>query len=91
MIVSAVHPWLLNLRGDILEAKYQADLHELPMEFMVSSESPDQLKIQSKEKWFRRRKPKNPMRATREQILVNREEMFRQMGIVPWSESTIPR
>lgn len=44
MIVSAVHPWLMSLHGNILEAKSQQLRQCLPTEFIVSAQAPDRLK-----------------------------------------------
>jgi hypothetical protein len=54
MIVSAVHPWLMSLRGDILKAKtvMLGYSPSLPTEFMVII-GPNMM-IKEKEDWIRR-------------------------------------
>jgi len=54
MIVSAVHPWLMSLRGDILKAKTIALGYppSLPTEFMVKN-GPERMMIEDKEHWIR--------------------------------------
>jgi hypothetical protein len=56
MIVSAVHPWLMSLREDILKAKTIALGYplSLPTEFMVMTNRPDRLMIEDKEGWIQR-------------------------------------
>lgn len=55
MIVSAVHPWLMSLREDILKAMslFLGYPQSLPTEFMVTG-GPDILWIDDKEDWIRR-------------------------------------
>jgi hypothetical protein len=53
IIVLAVHPWLMSLRGDILKAKtiilgYPSSM---PTEFMVKS-GPEFMMIEEKEHWI---------------------------------------
>lgn len=62
MIMSAVHPWLMSLRGDILEAKSQQLRQPLPTEFIVNSNAPDALMITDKEQWIRRKRIMPPIR-----------------------------
>jgi len=57
MTVSAVHPWLMSFRGDILKAKTVALGYppSLPTEFMVKN-GPGRLMIEDKEYWIRERR-----------------------------------
>ena len=64
--LSAVHPWLISLRGEIMKAKAQQLRQQLPTEFMVRMQNPDQLRIDGKASWLQW---KNPRR-------VNKGELF---------------
>jgi hypothetical protein len=54
MAVSAVHPWLMSLREDILKAKTTALGYprSMPTEFLVEN-GPDMM-IEDKQHWIRR-------------------------------------
>jgi len=67
MIVSAVHPWLMSLRENILKAKTIALGYprSLPAEFLVQN-GPEMMRIEDKEYWIRRMRgdpPTHPMPA----------------------------
>jgi hypothetical protein len=51
--VSAVHPWLMNIRADILNAMAVLDQPvPLETELMVNSKGPELLMIEDKEQWI---------------------------------------
>ena len=57
MMVLAVHPWLMSLRGDILKAKAVALGYpsSMPTEFMVKN-GPEHMMIEEKEYWIQGRR-----------------------------------
>lgn len=57
--VSAVHPWLMSMREDILKAMGVQD-QPVPLvtELMVNSNGPEQLMIEDKENWIEQRRRK---------------------------------
>lgn len=73
MILSAVHPWLMSLRGDILKAKTVARPQSYsalaPIEWMVDKGPEHQ--ITDKESWIREHGggPPRPMPASTAAIL----------------------